>query len=221
MSETQENETNYLYIIPEDLFDDPKFTKNDLKIYARIKLLKYGLKTSYGNFAKIIGVNEKAIKRAVPKLLKAGWLRKDNNSIKVNLQRDKIETIKPLNSSVERDKIETLAGTKMSPLIVQDNNIKEIHPKTSEPLEGVKLKDGSISEVILLTKANKRRIVELYQDEFDMGIYKQALHKAFDILENHIYNNRKGKKFDRTFLVLKSWVLTAVKENFRKEGKLK
>lgn len=216
MSDNQENEINYFYIIPEDLFDDPQFTKNDLKIYARIKLFKHGLTTSYANFSKIIGVSEISIKRAIPKLIKAGWLIKDYSSVKA--MSSKNDTIKTLNSSVESIKDEALPVSKMIPLIVQDNNIKNIYPKSSEPLEGVKLKDGTISEVILLTRADKKRLVELYQDEFDLTLYKQALQKAFDILENQIINNRKGKKYERTFMVLKTWVLDAVKTKFKREG---
>ena len=67
-------EQQWIYIIPQDLFEDPEFTRKDIRVYARIKCLKYGLKTSYARFSEMTGIPVQSIKNSIPKLIKGGWL---------------------------------------------------------------------------------------------------------------------------------------------------
>ena len=74
-------EEQTIYVFPQSLFDDPDFTRLDLIIYIRIKCLKRGLITTYEEASEMFGVSEIAIKRAIPKLLKKGWLIKKDKAI--------------------------------------------------------------------------------------------------------------------------------------------
>ncbi len=68
---------NHIYIFPRDLFLNESFTRLDLEIYAEINSLKFGLFTSYEQFrAKYLHCSLPSVKRAIPKLTRAGYLTK-------------------------------------------------------------------------------------------------------------------------------------------------